>query len=99
MVASDGSISWAHGYDASTSPETQYKCTVCQHIYDPQKDGGGLPFEKLPDSFKCPVCGSPKSAFKPMVASDGSIAWAHGYGAATSPQTQYKCTVCQHIYD
>ena len=41
----------------------KYKCTVCGWIYDPTKgdpDGGiapGTPFEKLPDSWRCPMCG------------------------------------------
>ena len=41
-----------------------WTCTVCNHVYDPAKDGGGVPFEQLPDTWKCPVCGSPKSAYK-----------------------------------
>jgi rubredoxin len=41
----------------------KYKCTVCGWIYDPAKgdpDGGippGTPFEKLPDNWRCPMCG------------------------------------------
>jgi rubredoxin len=48
----------------------KYECTVCGYIYDPElgdPDGGiapGVPFEKLPDSWICPVCGAPKSDFK-----------------------------------
>lgn len=57
------------------SPTGQWKCTVCQHVYDPVKDGGGLPFEQLADTFKCPVCGSAKSAFKQQTISDGSTHW------------------------
>ena len=48
-------------------------CTVCNHVYDAAADGGGVPFEKLPDSWTCPICGSPKSAYKQQA--DGS--WAH----------------------
>jgi rubredoxin len=50
----------------------KYQCTVCGYIYDPQKgdpDGKippGTPFEKLPDNWKCPVCGAAKSEFKKM---------------------------------
>lgn len=39
-------------------------CSVCGHIYDKEKDGGGVEFEDLPDSWACPVCGSPKSAYE-----------------------------------
>ena len=48
----------------------KYECTVCGYIYDPElgdPDGNiapGTPFEKLPDDWKCPVCGAPKSDFK-----------------------------------
>lgn len=54
---------------------TQYKCDVCGHVYVPS-DGGGLPFEKLPDTWKCPICGSPKSAYKPMMM-NGEKVWVH----------------------
>ncbi len=47
-----------------------WRCTACDYIYiaefgDPA--GGippGTPFEDLPDSWKCPECGVPKSAFE-----------------------------------
>ena len=41
-------------------PQTTPKwvCTVCGYVYD-----GDVPFEELPDDWKCPLCGAPKSAF------------------------------------
>jgi flavin reductase (DIM6/NTAB) family NADH-FMN oxidoreductase RutF/rubredoxin len=48
----------------------KYRCTVCGYIYDPalgDPDGNippGTPFEKLPDSWTCPVCGAAKSDFE-----------------------------------
>jgi len=48
----------------------KYKCSVCGWIYDPElgdQEGGiapGIPFEKLPDDWVCPVCGAAKSDFK-----------------------------------
>ena len=47
----------------------KYICTVCNYIYDPEvgdTDGGiqpGTAFEKIPDSWVCPVCGANKSEF------------------------------------
>jgi rubredoxin/flavin reductase (DIM6/NTAB) family NADH-FMN oxidoreductase RutF len=47
----------------------KYKCTICNYIYDPEvgdPDGGiqpGTPFEKIPDTWVCPVCGADKSQF------------------------------------
>jgi len=34
-------------------------CTVCGYEYD-----GDVPFEDLPDTYKCPICNQPKSVFK-----------------------------------
>jgi rubredoxin len=48
----------------------KYRCTVCGYIYDPQAgdpDGGvkpGTPFEQIPDSWVCPVCGASKDQFE-----------------------------------
>ena len=48
----------------------KYKCSVCGWIYDPEigdADGGiapGTPFEKIPDNWKCPVCGAAKTEFE-----------------------------------
>jgi rubredoxin len=45
------------------TPTDVLTCKVCKHVYDPEADGEGKPFEELPDDWVCPVCGSPKSAF------------------------------------
>jgi flavin reductase (DIM6/NTAB) family NADH-FMN oxidoreductase RutF/rubredoxin len=45
------------------------KCGVCGYIYKPEKGDGANPpmsFEDLPEDWKCPVCGEPKSVFKPL---------------------------------
>jgi rubredoxin len=50
----------------------RYQCTVCGYIYDPEKgdpDSGvapNTPFENLPDTWTCPVCGSAKDDFKEL---------------------------------
>jgi len=50
----------------------KYVCSVCGYIYDPElgdPDNGikpGTTFEELPDTWVCPLCGAPKSAFDPM---------------------------------
>ncbi|MDD5495854.1 MAG: rubredoxin [Candidatus Omnitrophica bacterium] len=47
----------------------KYRCVVCNYIYDPaagDPDNGvqpGTPFEKIPDTWVCPVCGADKSQF------------------------------------
>lgn len=48
----------------------KYICKVCATIYDPDKGdpeddvSPGTPFEKVPESWTCPVCGSPKSCYE-----------------------------------
>jgi len=50
----------------------KYECTVCGYIYDPalgDPDASilpGTPFDKLPDTWVCPVCGASKSEFKKL---------------------------------
>lgn len=54
------------------TPMKKYKCTVCGYIYDPaagDPDSGikpGTPFEQIPDTWVCPVCGAAKDAFEPV---------------------------------
>ncbi|MEK6698549.1 MAG: rubredoxin [Nitrospirota bacterium] len=46
-----------------------WQCTVCNYIYEPEKgdaNGGIAPgtlFEKIPDTWVCPVCGASKDLF------------------------------------
>ncbi|HET6420854.1 MAG TPA: rubredoxin [Geobacteraceae bacterium] len=48
----------------------KYRCTICDYIYDPAAgDPGngvpaGTPFEELPDTWVCPVCGVDKTGFE-----------------------------------
>ena len=48
---------------------TKYRCTVCGYIYDPavgddtQEIKPGTAFEDIPETWRCPVCGVPKSDF------------------------------------
>jgi len=48
----------------------KYQCKICGYIYDPEKgdpDGGiapATPFEDVPDSWTCPVCGASKDQFE-----------------------------------
>ncbi len=36
-----------------------YVCSVCKYEYN-----GDIPFEELPEDYKCPICGQPKSVFQ-----------------------------------
>ena len=41
----------------------KYVCQICGYVYDDAKEK--VPFEDLPDDWKCPLCGAAKSDFKP----------------------------------
>ena len=41
----------------------RYICQICGYIYDDEKEK--VPFDKLPEDWKCPLCGAAKSDFKP----------------------------------
>jgi rubredoxin len=47
----------------------KWQCMICSWIYDPSigdPDGGvepGTPFEQIPDTWVCPVCGATKDSF------------------------------------
>lgn len=48
----------------------KYTCSICGYVYDPAEgdpENGitpGTPFEDLPDSWKCPICGASKDQFE-----------------------------------
>lgn len=48
----------------------KWRCTICDYVYDPAEgdmENGvapGTPFEKLLDSWVCPLCGVGKDLFE-----------------------------------
>jgi rubredoxin len=50
-----------------------HQCKICFTVYDPAYGDElnnvppGVPFDKLPDDYCCPVCESPKEIFKPII--------------------------------
>jgi rubredoxin len=42
--------------------QTQWQCSVCGYVYD-----GETPFERLPETWLCPVCGEGKGVFERVV--------------------------------
>ena len=57
--------------EAGPGTKQLWMCTSCGFIYDPDEgdpDGGippGTPFDDIPDSWFCPVCGARKADFEP----------------------------------
>jgi len=44
---------------AKEQQKSKWVCSVCGYVYD-----GDVPFEDLPDTYTCPLCGQPKSVFE-----------------------------------
>ena len=42
-----------------TPSGAKYVCSICGYVYNSE-----LPFERLPDDWKCPLCGAGKDAFE-----------------------------------
>lgn len=45
----------------TSNGSAKYRCNLCGFIYDDAKEK--VKFEDLPDDWKCPLCGAPKSQF------------------------------------
>ena len=58
------------------------------------RSSGAIQFEDLPDTWRCPVCGAPKSAFTKRA--DGT--YSHSHSNAASASGVYKCTRCHYSY-
>ena len=59
------SITFREGLSAF-GDSMKFRCTICGHIYDEDKEK--TPFDQLPDSWKCPLCGALKKDFVPVGA-------------------------------
>ena len=49
----------------------KYKCQICGYIYDDAKEE--IKFADLPDDWKCPWCGAPKSMFEEIIEDNGEV--------------------------
>ena len=67
----------------------KYKCSICGHIYDEDKEG--VKFADLPEDWKCPICKQPKSKFEPVDES-AELSWAseHKIGIASDLDEEMK---------
>jgi len=60
------------GSEVKKMSAKKYRCTVCGYVYDPARgdpESGiapGTPFEQIPDTWSCPICGAKKSEFEPI---------------------------------
>lgn len=66
----------------------KYRCTVCGHIYDEEKEG--VKFADLPDTWTCPTCHQPKSKFVPLDEENKTWACEHVLGVAKDAPEDLK---------
>ncbi len=71
----------------------RYKCRICGYVYSPlrgEPHNGippGTPFEDLPETYLCPVCGFQG---KGKIGKWGFDEWR---------PTRYICSMCDYVYD
>lgn len=71
---------------------TRWKCRKCSYVYDPVRgdpDGGiapGTPFARIPDSWRCPVCGATKADFYELAVPGQAARPGAAPGPAAAPQ-------------
>ena len=67
----------------------KFRCTVCGHVYDEEKEG--VKFADLPADWKCPICKQPKSKFEP-IDETADLTWAseHKIGIASDLSDDMK---------
>lgn len=46
----------------------KYVCQICGYVYDDAKEK--IPFDQLPEDWKCPLCGATKADFKPEASDE-----------------------------
>lgn len=70
----------------------RHECEACGYVYEPikgddkQQISAGTPFEELPTSWRCPVCGSPLTRFRNIgpVGSPSGFKENLGYGVGVN---------------
>jgi rubredoxin len=66
----------------------RYECTVCGYIYDEEKEG--TPWNRLPEDWVCPLCGSEKVYFKLVEESPAEV---------PAVGRKLRCSVCGYIME
>ncbi|XVF08580.1 hypothetical protein REPUB_Repub07fG0015600 [Reevesia pubescens] len=60
LLPSRPQLATAPKFSMRVASKQAYICRDCGYIYNER-----TPFEKVPDSYFCPVCGAPKRRFRP----------------------------------
>lgn len=71
------------------------RCSLCSYDYiDDEHESN---WSDLPDDWVCPICGSPKSLFSPVVSEAGKV--PEKPVAGLSGIRKYECVLCANIYN
>lgn len=57
-------------YTAASNELFVYRCSRCDHLYEPFDTIDGVPFHMLPDNWRCLTCKSRKSRFSYSIFTD-----------------------------
>lgn len=49
----------------------RYVCRICGYVYDEAIEK--IPFDQLPETWKCPLCGAAKSDFEPEAVKEAAV--------------------------
>jgi len=72
----------------------KFRCGLCTYIYD--EDVEPKKWDELTDDWVCPICGSPKSSFSPVIEkSSPNVTLPLDKESVFS----YECSLCSHVYD
>jgi len=72
-----------------------WQCGLCSYVHDEAKES--TQWEDLPSDWVCPICGSPKSAFR--VVAELKQPPAPSAKPDATPRAAHQCDLCSHIYD
>ncbi len=87
------SVAGKKGAVSKKSTPMRYKCRICGYVYSPLRGEphngipAGTPFEDLPETYLCPVCGFQG---KGKIGKWGFDEWR---------PTRYICSMCDYVYD
>jgi flavorubredoxin/flavin reductase (DIM6/NTAB) family NADH-FMN oxidoreductase RutF len=110
VLSAATSVTYAY-YFANIKPKPQVKpaegkvwvCKICGYVYDEAKEG--VPFEKLPADWVCPVCKHPKSDFElrgSVVRTEtikSEAVKAEPKKSEPAKSKVWVCRICGYVYD
>jgi len=83
----------ANGSVTTMAEVNRYKCKLCGYVYSPLRGEphngipAGTPFEDLPETYICPICGMEG---KGKIGKWGFDEWI---------PTKFVCSICGYVYD